>query len=77
MSMVLCAMTLRSFMGNDTIDEMGARTSPAKHHTLLCKTGNGAGCAWQMMCALLLVYLTAHHCTMLTWLHGAEMCLSA
>ncbi len=77
MSMVLCAMTLRSFMGNATIDEMGARTSPAKHRTLLYKTGNGVDFAWQMVWAVLLVYLTAHRCTVLTWRHGAEECLSA
>ena len=28
MSMALCAMTLRSFMGRAAIDEMGALTSP-------------------------------------------------
>ena len=53
MSMVLCAMTLRSFMGNATIDEMGARTSPARHHALLFNTGDGVGnrinFAWQMV----------------------------
>ena len=53
MSMVLCAMTLRSFMGNATIDEMGARTSPARHHALLCNTGDGVenriNFAWQMV----------------------------
>ena len=77
MSMVLCAMTLRSFMGNATIDEMGARTSPAKHHTLLYKTGKGIDFAWQMKCAVLLLYLIAHPCTISTWLHDAEVCLSA
>ncbi len=70
-------MTLRSFMGNATIDEMGARTSPAKHHTLLYNTFNEVGCAQELMQAVLLLYLTAHRCTVLIWLHGAAACLSA